>query len=177
MCIYASLPTYLWDKFYLTASHLHAKTTTHSLKGSTPWELWHERKPDYSYMREIGCRAFVLIPNKNNPKIFERTIECVLIGYEPKSKAYRCYNCNTHKVHSSYHVCFIETHEGHKPLILDPPPLVIAGPVAATGKRLQPNPTATGSNPTSSCSCWTRSDAYNRLWTGCNRLLMRHMSQ
>ena len=39
MRIYACLPPYLWDEFYLTASHLHAKTTTRSLKGCTPWEL------------------------------------------------------------------------------------------------------------------------------------------
>jgi Reverse transcriptase (RNA-dependent DNA polymerase) len=116
MRIYAHLPTYLWDEFYLTTVHLHAKTTTHSLKGVTPWELWHEREPDYSYMWEIGSRAFVLIPKKDNPKIFERSIECVLIGYEHKSKAYRCYNRTTHQVHSSYHVCFIESHEGHNPL-------------------------------------------------------------
>jgi len=71
MQIYSGLPAYLWDKFYLTASHLHAKTTMQSLQGCTPWELWHECKPDYSYMHEIGCHAFVLIQKEDNPKIFE----------------------------------------------------------------------------------------------------------
>jgi hypothetical protein len=33
MRIYAGLPTHLWDEFYLTATHLHAKTTTRSLSG------------------------------------------------------------------------------------------------------------------------------------------------
>ena len=110
MQIHANLPPYLWDELYLTASHLHAKTTTRSLQGSTPWEMWHERSPDYSYMREIGCKAFVFIQNQNNPKIYERSIECVLIGYEPRSKAYQCYHCRTNKVYSSYHVHFIESH-------------------------------------------------------------------
>jgi hypothetical protein len=104
MRLYANLPTYLWDKFYLTAVHVHARTTTCSLKGVTPWELWHRRKPDYSYMREISCHTFVLLPDKHNPKILERVIKCVLIGYELKSKAYRCYHRTTHKVYSSYHV-------------------------------------------------------------------------
>ncbi|KIJ25138.1 hypothetical protein M422DRAFT_193814, partial [Sphaerobolus stellatus SS14] len=63
MRIYAGLPPFLWDEFYLTASHLHVKTITRSLDGRTPWELWYGRLPDYSYMREIGCRAFVLIQN------------------------------------------------------------------------------------------------------------------
>ena len=70
MCLYANLLPFLWDELYLTASHLHAKTATHSLNGKMPWELWYRRKPDYSYMCEVGCRAFVLILNRHNPKIY-----------------------------------------------------------------------------------------------------------
>jgi hypothetical protein len=88
MWLYANLPTYLWNEFYLTAVHIYARTTTSSLKGVIPWELWHDCKPDYSYMHEISCHTFILIPDKHNPKILEWAIECVLIGYEPKSKAY-----------------------------------------------------------------------------------------
>jgi hypothetical protein len=122
MRLYANLPTYLWDEFYLTAVHVHVRTTTCSVKGVTPWELWHGRKPDYSYMHEIGCRTFILIPDKHNPKILEWAIECVLIKYKLKSKAYRCYHRTTHKVYSSYHVRFIESHEGHTPPPLDMQP-------------------------------------------------------
>lgn len=119
MRIYANLPPFLWDKFYLTASHLHAKTTTKSLQGKTPWELWYGQKPDYSYMWEIGCQAFVLILNRHNPKIYEQSLECILIGYDLKSKSYRCYNHATKQVHCSYHVRFIESHEGHTPKTRD----------------------------------------------------------
>ena len=115
MRIYAKCPPNMWDEFYLTANHLQNKTTTRSLQGTTPWEKWHERKPDYSYMREIGCRVFVLIQNKHNPKIYDRSLECVLIGYDKNSKTYRCYHRETNKVISSYHVRFLESHEGHLP--------------------------------------------------------------
>jgi hypothetical protein len=104
---------FLWDEFYLTASHLHAKTTTRSLNGKTPWEYWHGRKPDYNYMREIGCRAFVLIQNRHNPKLHERSVECILIGYNPDSKSYRCYDPARKLVYSSYHVRFLESQDGH----------------------------------------------------------------
>jgi hypothetical protein len=113
MRIYAQLPPFLWDEFYLTASHLHTKTTTKSLAKKTPWQIWYNKTPDYSYMREIGCRAFVLIQNRSNPKIFERSIECVLVGYNLNSKSYRCYNPKTKVIHNSYHVRFLESHEGH----------------------------------------------------------------
>jgi len=66
-------------------------------------------------MREIGCKAFVLIQSRHNPKIFERSIECVLIGYDTNSKTYRCYHRPTKRVISSYHVRFLESHEGHLP--------------------------------------------------------------
>lgn len=114
--IYVNMPAYLWDEFYLTAAHLHQKTTTRSLNnGPVPWERWYNRKPDYSYMREIGCRAFVLIQNKHNPKIYEQSIECVLIEYDVRSKSYRCYDKKTRSVYSSYHVQFLEMKDGHPP--------------------------------------------------------------
>lgn len=115
MWIYAKCPPNMWDEFYLTASHLQNITTTWSLQGITPWEKWHNRKPDYSYMREIGCWVFVLIQNKHNPKIYNRSLECVLIGYDINSKTYRCYHRKTNQVISSYHVRFLESHEGHLP--------------------------------------------------------------
>ena len=114
MRIYANCPPYLWDEFYLTAAHLHSKTLTRSLKeGITPWEKYHGQKPDYSYMREIGCRVFILIQNKHNPKVYDRSIECILIGYDPNAKTYRCHNKESKKVISSYHVRFLESHDGH----------------------------------------------------------------
>ena len=69
-------------------------------------------------MREIGCRAFILIQNRHNPKLFKRSIECVLIGYDIRSKTYRCYDRHRKVVYSSYHVRFIESHEA--PLIPTP---------------------------------------------------------
>ena len=78
-----------WDEFYLTAAHLHSKTLTRSLEGGiTPWEKYHGHKPDYSYMREIGCRVFVLIQNKHNPKVYDCSLGCILIGYDPNAKTY-----------------------------------------------------------------------------------------
>lgn len=124
MRIYAKCPPNLWDEFYLTASHIHTKTPTRSLGGLTPYEIFKKRKPDYSYMREIGCQVFVLILNKNNPKLYERSIECVLIGYDFNSKAYRCYDRATRRVYSSYHVRFIESHESPSPPSTQPLPLI-----------------------------------------------------
>jgi hypothetical protein len=111
MRLHAKLPEDLWDEMYLTAAYLHARTTTRALQGKTPYELWYQRKPDVSHLREIGCKAFVLIQNKHNPKILQRSEECVMVGYEHNSKAYRCYHRLSRKVITSYHVKFIESHQ------------------------------------------------------------------
>ena len=76
---------------------------------------WHDWKPDYSYLREISCQVFVLIQNKHNLKICNRYLKWVLIGYDINSKTYRCYHCETNQVISSYHVRFLESHDGHLP--------------------------------------------------------------
>lgn len=125
MRLESDCPEYLWDEFYLTAAHLHAKTPTKSLNGKTPHELWFDRCPDYSYMREIGCRAFVFIPT-HNPKVKARSIECVLIGYGHNSKTYRCWDKERKKVYQSYHVKFIERHES--PLTLNPKMQIVHKP-------------------------------------------------
>ena len=72
--------------------------------------MWHSRQPDYSYMREIGCRSFVFIPT-HNPKILPRSIKCVLIGYGANSKTYRCWDPKNKKVYQAYHIKFIEQHK------------------------------------------------------------------
>ena len=116
MHIYTKCPTNLWDEFYITAGHLQDKTMTHSLDGTTPWQKWYERQPDYSYMQEVSCRVLVLIQNKHNPKVYERSIDCILIGYDKDSKTYRCYYQETKKVYSSCHIQFLESCDGHSPL-------------------------------------------------------------
>lgn len=45
---------------------------------------------------------------KHNPKIYKRAIECTLIGYDPKAKAYRCYDRVSKRVYSTYHIRFVE---------------------------------------------------------------------
>jgi hypothetical protein len=88
MRISCGLPPKTWDEFYATAAYLTARTSTTSLAGKTPFEAWHNVKPNLSHLREIGCRAFVLIQNAHVPKIYGRSIECVLVGYQKDAKAY-----------------------------------------------------------------------------------------
>ncbi|HEV7736056.1 MAG TPA: reverse transcriptase domain-containing protein, partial [Chlamydiales bacterium] len=100
----------MWGECILTSCYIKNRTPMNALKGKTPYEMWHDRKPDLSHMREIGCQVFVLKNDASKtPKIYSRSIECILIGYAKNSKAYRCYDPITRKIHISRNVRFIET--------------------------------------------------------------------
>lgn len=83
-----NVPLNHWDEFMVTACYLSNRTPVVSQSGHTPFKRWYDRKPDLSHLREIGCCVFVLIQNHHNPKIYNRSVECVLIGYSLDSKAY-----------------------------------------------------------------------------------------
>ena len=100
-------PMFLWDEFCATAAYLTNLTASSSINGKTPFELWFGEPPCLSHLREIGCRAYALITT-NNPKILQRSVPCVLIGYAPHSKAYRLWNPASGRIFNSYHVTFIE---------------------------------------------------------------------
>ena len=60
MRIACGAPGSLWDEFSSTAAYLTNFTAATANLGRTPYELWFERKPSLSHLREIGCRAFAL---------------------------------------------------------------------------------------------------------------------
>jgi transposase InsO family protein len=103
-------PHNMWDEFCATAVYLTNFTSASANDGKTPYELWYGRQPSLSHLREIGCRAFALIPT-NNPKISHRSVPCILIRYAPQSKAYRLWDQSSNRVFNSFHVSFIELYE------------------------------------------------------------------
>jgi hypothetical protein len=74
----ANLPPSLWAKCVQVAIYLKNHTPTRTIKDVTPHEVWSGKKLDLSRLCELGCCAFVLMQNKNNLKIYGRSIKCVL---------------------------------------------------------------------------------------------------
>ncbi len=117
MRIACGAPPNTWDYFNETAAYIAQRRPCRAQPNMTPYEVWYGKKPDMSHMREIGCKAFVLIQNKHNPKIYDKSLECVLIGYASNAKAYLCYHKASHKVITSFHVRFKESwQESARPL-------------------------------------------------------------
>jgi len=82
-----NLPTNMWGECVLTSAYVKNRTPIRTKADTTPFEAYHGQKPNLSHMQELGCQAFVL-KQGNNPKICNQSVECMLIGYSPNSKAY-----------------------------------------------------------------------------------------
>jgi len=107
MRLACNAPGSFWDEFCATAAYLTTLTATPRLRGKTPFELWFGRRPSLAHLREVGCHAFALIQS-NNPNIYRFSTPCILIGYFPKTKAYRLWDTNFGKVFNAFHVTFVE---------------------------------------------------------------------
>lgn len=114
MRLSADVPVNRWDEFVVTACYLRNRVPTKALDKMTPFEAFYGKKPDVSHLREIGSKAFVLILNKHNPKVYARSEECVLIGYGKDSKTYCVYHRPTHRVLESYHIVFVESRDARE---------------------------------------------------------------
>ena len=97
-----------WAEALTTYIHVHNMCPTSAVKGSTPYELWHKRKPDVSHLRIFGCTAYVLIQDHKRKSLQPHSIKCKFLGYEPGIKAWRFWDSKGRKVMVSRDVKFVE---------------------------------------------------------------------
>ena len=75
---------------------------------STPFEAWHGRNPNVSFLWTFGCIGHVKNTKPHLGKLKDRSTPMVLLGYEEGSKAYRLYDPNRGKAVISRDVVFDE---------------------------------------------------------------------
>lgn len=90
MLSYSGLSEGFWGEAMLTACYLLNRIPNKRNK-VTPYELWHKKTPNLSYLKIWGCRAVVRLTEPKRKTIGERGIDCIFIGYAEHSKAYRFY--------------------------------------------------------------------------------------
>jgi len=84
------------------------RSPTKALKGVTPYEAWHGRKPNVSYLKTFGCIGHVKKVKPGLAKLDDRSVKAVFLGYESGTKAYRLYDPVRGKVLVSRDVVFDE---------------------------------------------------------------------
>ena len=101
------LPLELWGEAVSTCVYVLNRSSTKGVKGKTPYEKWNKRKPNVSHLRVFGSVVFVKTTRRLS-KLEDRSKCMVFLGYEAGSKAYRCLDPVTFKIHISRDVIFDE---------------------------------------------------------------------
>ena len=92
------VPARFWGEAVATAVYLLNRSPTKSVKGMTPYQAWHEKKPTVQHLRTFGCVAHVKLTGPGQNKLSDRSRQMVFIGYETGSKAYRMFDPETRKL-------------------------------------------------------------------------------
>ena len=71
-----------WDEAVSTAVFILNRVPTKPLKGKTPFEAWHGRKPNMSFLRTFGCVGHVKNTKPFLGKLEDRSTPMVLLGLE-----------------------------------------------------------------------------------------------
>jgi hypothetical protein len=101
----AGLSKHLWAEALLTANKIRNRSPV-SNKDKTPWELFFGEKPDVSFLRPFGSKAYVLVPKqKRTSKLDMVSTSGKLVGYAPGCNGYRVLTGN-HKIITSRDVVF-----------------------------------------------------------------------
>lgn len=104
----AELPLSLWGETSNTAALIRNLLPLDRLGGHTPWEAWYGEKPDISFLRVFGSKAYALIEGQPRHKFAQKSEKLVLVGFEPQQKAYRLWEPGTRRVIIRRNVDIIE---------------------------------------------------------------------
>jgi len=102
------LPGVFWGEAVTTAVYLLNRSTSKSVGGKTPYELWTGSPPGVHHLRTFGCIAHMKITTPGLKKLDDRSRRTIFVGYESGSKAYRLFDPTTRRVHISRDVMFDE---------------------------------------------------------------------
>jgi transposase InsO family protein len=89
MLIAADLPKFLWGECLQHATYLKNRTPTRALKGKTPYELVHDKKPNLKNLAEWGGTVYVKVIEGG--KLSPRAKEGRWVGFGSNEESHRIY--------------------------------------------------------------------------------------
>ena len=63
---------------------------TSTLNNKSPFECLFQKSPDYTSLRVFSCACYPFLRPYNNYKLQFRNSKCLLLGYSPAHKGYKC---------------------------------------------------------------------------------------
>ncbi|KAK8553907.1 hypothetical protein V6N12_030886 [Hibiscus sabdariffa] len=91
MMSHTDLPTSFWGYALETAAYTLNRVPSKSVQ-KTPHEMWTGRRPNMSFMKNWGCKAYV--KHQMSTKLEPKSEKCTFVGYPKETKGYYFYNEN-----------------------------------------------------------------------------------
>ncbi|KAK8669750.1 hypothetical protein V6N13_107174 [Hibiscus sabdariffa] len=91
MMSHTDLPTSFWGYALETAAFTLNRVPSKSVQ-KTPHEMWTGRRPNMSFMKIWGCKAYV--KHQMSTKLEPKLEKCTFVGYPKETKGYYFYNEN-----------------------------------------------------------------------------------
>ncbi|KAK8635004.1 hypothetical protein V6N13_022882 [Hibiscus sabdariffa] len=91
MMSHTDLPTSFWGYALETAVFTLNRVPSKSVQ-KTPHEMWTGRRPNMSFMKIWGCKAYV--KHQMSTKLEPKSEKCTFVGYPKETKGYYFYNEN-----------------------------------------------------------------------------------
>ncbi|KAK8590159.1 hypothetical protein V6N13_088942 [Hibiscus sabdariffa] len=91
MISHTDLPTSFWGYALETAAFTLNRVPSKSVQ-KTPHEMWTGRRPNMSFMKIWGCKAYV--KHQMSTKLEPKSEKCTFVGYPKETKRYYFYNEN-----------------------------------------------------------------------------------
>lgn len=102
------IPRSFWPEAVQWANHVLNRSPTVAVKDKTPEEAWSDKKPSIEHFKIFGCVGHVHVSDVKRTKLDDKSVKCVLLGYNSESKAFKMYDPMEKRIHISRDVIFEE---------------------------------------------------------------------
>ncbi|GKC18842.1 putative ribonuclease H-like domain-containing protein [Tanacetum coccineum] len=105
----SKFPTTFWAEAVNTSCYVQNRVLVVKPHNKTPYELFHGRTPNLSFMRPFGCLVTILNTIDHLGKFDGKADEGFFVGYSLNSKAFRVFNSRTMIVEENFHIRFYKS--------------------------------------------------------------------
>nr|GEV47484.1 integrase, catalytic region, zinc finger, CCHC-type, peptidase aspartic, catalytic [Tanacetum cinerariifolium] len=122
MLIFSKALMFLWAEVVATACYTKNRSLIHTRHNKTPYELVHNKKPDFTFLYVFGALCYPTNDSKDLGKLQPTADIGIFVGYAPSRKGYRIYNKRTQRIMETIYIQFNELSEPMAPVQLSTGP-------------------------------------------------------
>jgi hypothetical protein len=99
-------PAYLWIEAVNTTTYLTNRSPTCSNGGVSLEHVYNGKAPDLNHLKVFRMLVYIHVSKSQRSKLESKSIKCMMVGYNDRSKTYKCFDPKEKKVLISKDVVF-----------------------------------------------------------------------